>query len=776
MKQIIYILILIFFQLSTLSASWEKVTNMPANYLNSYWLDVYFLESNPMYGWACGYGGKVIRTTNGGDSWLGVIIPTTDQLESIHFASERIGYTSGQGSIYRSTDGGNSWSDVTPFDPEIMLWGNYFLTEDIGYVIGGNCVGTQRFYRTTDGGSSWTATTQFSPGTKLSDLIVDATTGIGYASSSGLIWKTTDMGVTWRVHSQTGPLDWQEEITNFGQSFLVPFSEGCDGTTTGRGGIRFSTNDGRTWRNYATRAPMYGTFLIDSLRGWACGLNEEVYYTSDGGATWELINCGLDAGAGLDDIWFINDTTGWLAGQGLYRYKRSSIPQPEIFASGNLEICKGDSVTINLIGNYGKVRWSTGDTTRSITVGESGKYSVYVQNSICEYAYSSEIEVFVRPSPEIVIQKSIDKPLCEGDTLNLSVVSPYSSLRWASGDISPTIEITETGQYTVIITDDFGCVDSLSVDILFNNLPDPKIVALTRTNVCVGDSVLLQVVPDYPNVVWHSTTKSTLASGNYFLTGEEGSYYAEVRDANGCFGVTEIINITVRNETNRLVFYLDTNRKEYFIDSTRYPDLACRYLYIKNITNLETAIRNPRLYYNLSFSMPQSQFPIIFDAFEEKRLLICYSPRSLNFERDTLIVEDVCNDHHLPLVAYGEGNRYIGNTVCDAELMMETLKINSGTNFVISSPYPNPAFKKSSISYVLFQANGEETGITAVLFNALGNEVANGNIAVYSQEQIQEGDIKTGEIEFTLTGLQSGIYFALIKAGNFTKLEKIIIE
>ncbi len=775
-KIIVSILIVFSFFGQLAYSNWEKVTNMPPQYLNTYWLDVHFLDDNPDYGWVCGYGGRIIRTTDGGNSWRGTTIIATDQLESIYFVNENVGYASGEGIIFKSVDGGATWLNVTPPNVDVLLWGSFFLTENLGFVIGGSCQGPQRFYRTTNGGATWSNDYHFFPNSKLADLMIDPATGLGYAAGSGLIWKTTDFGKTWDVFARTGGMDWHEEITNIGKSFLIPYSVGCDGTTTGFGGNRFSVDDGKTWRDFRTNAPMYGTFLLDELRGWACGLDEEIYYTSDGGKNWKLENCGVDAGAGLDDIRFIDDTTGWVVGQGIYRYKRNSIPQPEIFADGQTELCQGDSLTLTLLGDYGSFLWSTGETTRSITVDTSGSYSVFVRNSKCEYAYSPEIKVTIRPSPEINILSSATAPPCQGDTVLLTLVSPASSILWSTGSLENSIKVTESGSYSIAVQDDFGCKDSASINIQFMPLPSPRLQALTRTSVCVGDSVLLEVVPHYPQVTWYNQTKTLIATGNFLLTGDEGFYFAEVTDENGCQGVTDSIKVTVREETNRLVLLIDSTRKEFFIDSTRYPDLACRYFSIRNVSSLPITLAKGRLYYNLSFSLPQSQFPIYFEPNETKDFLVCYSPRSLRYERDTLVIEDVCNDHNLPILAYGEGNLYSGSTRCDIPIELETIKIESGTNFVTTSAYPNPTSKNATIAFTSFIAKKDEGKFDVAIFDVFGNEKGKFSVETLTSQELETGRIESGSLHVDLSNLPRGIYIAKISLGIITQFKKIVLE
>ncbi|MFM7158620.1 MAG: YCF48-related protein, partial [Bacteroidota bacterium] len=84
---------------------WNKV-NLPTGYANNYWLDIFFLPGNTQLGWACGFNSSVVRTTDGGNTWTGVKVTLAQNpmLESIHFVSSQIGFTSGPQGVWKSID------------------------------------------------------------------------------------------------------------------------------------------------------------------------------------------------------------------------------------------------------------------------------------------------------------------------------------------------------------------------------------------------------------------------------------------------------------------------------------------------------------------------------------------------------------------------------------------------------------------------------------------------------------------------------------------------
>jgi photosystem II stability/assembly factor-like uncharacterized protein len=302
---------------------WEEVS-LPGQFAQGYYLDVFVLPSNPQYVWACGYNGYVVRSTNGGSTWQGSIVPYNGRmgghLESVHFLDPFNGYTSGPAGVFRSTDGGATWVDITPQFPSEGPWGCYFLSTTTGVVLGGGCAGPQNFFRTTNGGQSWTLFQGNQTQSGLTDAILFAN-GTGYAVSSGFIWQTTDSGGSWSVIATSGPAYWNEEITVQGTSFLIPWAGStCSGQGNGGGG-RFSTDGGQSWRSFSTGVPMFGAFLLDAQRGWICGFARQVWYTSDAGQQWQYRGCGTRGD--LDDIWMVNDTTGFVVGDGIYRYARA---------------------------------------------------------------------------------------------------------------------------------------------------------------------------------------------------------------------------------------------------------------------------------------------------------------------------------------------------------------------------------------------------------------------------------------------------------------------
>lgn len=380
MKRLLTILIAVL-SVTSLSGQtaqrWKKVT-LPAPYNAGYYLDIFFLPSNPNLGWACDqFQGYVVRTTDGGNTWTGSAVPggAGCHLEYIQFLDANTGYCSGPCGMFKSTDGGATWFSIKPTGSP-NIWGGWFKSATEGWFTGGGC-GSCTFLRTTDGGATFTTLTDVSePRSVLSDpyWAADMAPGEVFAIGSGVLWKSNDDGVTWAAHAYTGTNSpWHEELAMVGQSVLLPNAqERCVGGVPATPGMRFSTNRGTTWRDFITGQAMYGTFLHDAQRGWAAGTNEAVYYTSNAGQSWTKRSCGLD-GADMDDVFFVDDNNGWVVGEGIFRTAAALRTQTDTVFSFRF-VCP-DSTARDTV-RFRNINWFTSPWSATITGTDATMFSI----------------------------------------------------------------------------------------------------------------------------------------------------------------------------------------------------------------------------------------------------------------------------------------------------------------------------------------------------------------------------------------------------------------
>lgn len=143
-----------------------------------------------------------------------------------------------------------------------------------------------------------------------------------------------------------------------------------------------------------------------------------------------------------------------------------------IIAEGPSVFCAGSSVT--LTASFGsQYLWSpTAETTRSITVYESGEYKVWVIDENGGVLSSSPFKVVVRKNPTPVINSSGPLEFFEGDSLNLNLNEDIGgTFKWSpGGETSPSIVVKSAGSYSVAVTDANGCTG-------ISNVIEAKVIA-----------------------------------------------------------------------------------------------------------------------------------------------------------------------------------------------------------------------------------------------------------------------------------------------------------
>ncbi|MCE3281714.1 MAG: hypothetical protein K0Q66_451, partial [Chitinophagaceae bacterium] len=95
-------------------------------------------------------------------------------------------------------------------------------------------------------------------------------------------------------------------------------------------------------------------------------------------------------------------------------------PIIEITASDDLSFCAGDSIALTATEGVAYL-WSTGATTRSITVSTAGSYFVTVTDAGGCATTTDAVEVTVNPLP--TVNAGSDVTICPGGTVTLSATT-----------------------------------------------------------------------------------------------------------------------------------------------------------------------------------------------------------------------------------------------------------------------------------------------------------------------------------------------------------------
>jgi hypothetical protein len=146
-------------------------------------------------------------------------------------------------------------------------------------------------------------------------------------------------------------------------------------------------------------------------------------------------------------------------------------PQPPA-ASGALTFCMGESVTLTGPAGFTGYKWSNGQTTSSITVNQSGDYTVSV-NDGCFSEPSPAVAVTVR---ELPVKPQTPTPggdlaFCTGESVTLTAAAGFTGYKWSNGQTTPSIIASQSGDYTVSVSD--GCQSEPSDPVTVTAYPLP---------------------------------------------------------------------------------------------------------------------------------------------------------------------------------------------------------------------------------------------------------------------------------------------------------------
>ena len=220
-----------------------------------------------------------------------------------------------------------------------------------------------------------------------------------------------------------------------------------------------------------------------------------------------------------------------------------------ITPSGPTTFCQGDTVllTANAGSSY---LWSTGATKRSITVKNTGSFTVTVTFANGSSATSSATTVTVNTLPAATVTANGTTTFCQGDSVILTS-SAGTSYLWNNGATTRSITVKTAGSYSVKVTNANNCsATSAATAVTVNTLPSATISASGSTTFCQGDSVILTSSAGV-SYLWNNgkTTRSITVK-------TAGSYSVKVTNGNNCSSTSASISVTIRTPLNNLIITL----------------------------------------------------------------------------------------------------------------------------------------------------------------------------------------------------------------------------
>lgn len=186
----------------------------------------------------------------------------------------------------------------------------------------------------------------------------------------------------------------------------------------------------------------------------------------------------------------------------------------------------------NVITNPSNYTMSIGSTVIHVKVSTADGCFIVIRLSLT-----------LNPKPKLNLPDQID--FCKGKNVTLDAGSGFTSYLWNTGAITQTIVVSTPGNYSVKVTNNFGCENTASTQVSYSILAE--IVSVTIMN--NSATVLLSATGNYEysldNIIWQDS--------NVFTNLSIGDYIVYVRTKLGCiigqksFSIFNIPNMITPN-------------------------------------------------------------------------------------------------------------------------------------------------------------------------------------------------------------------------------------
>ncbi|MFI5193476.1 MAG: WD40/YVTN/BNR-like repeat-containing protein [Chitinophagales bacterium] len=299
-------------------------------------------------------------------NWVCAGTNTTGTITDIQFSTIDtgfiFGYSDSRPFISGTTDGGYHWHLVKAFDDSYPGLISFYPISSAHLLLIRDTL-----YSSMDGGITWNkapAGDQVFTSSVFQFYFTGPTTG--YAISEGL-YRTAD-GNHWSLVQPLTPgydfIQFTDSLHGFiaGGNVPIPIIQA---DVPGYGLLATTTDGGHTWQE-RIRAPwidntqnfdaIVGMRFLDNQKGFIATHNKKLYFTSDGAATFHIVNSNTPAP--MNELYFETAQIGYyLAGNQIYRTADGGQSFALDFtASDNLlKIFKGKNAKIFAIGYNGMV-------------------------------------------------------------------------------------------------------------------------------------------------------------------------------------------------------------------------------------------------------------------------------------------------------------------------------------------------------------------------------------------------------------------------------------
>jgi gliding motility-associated-like protein len=200
----------------------------------------------------------------------------------------------------------------------------------------------------------------------------------------------------------------------------------------------------------------------------------------------------------------------------------------------SVSYCEGTTLDLNTLFNISTntSTWYFGGSLISSSASQAGLYSlIATSNAGCTDTANVTVSLFSKPTLGNDLNINVCSNLTEDLTSYFNTTSYNTSWVYNSNSIAIPTNVNSTGNYTLYVVDNNGCMDTASVSI--NQLSSPQLGIDLSETICSDSSIDLNSLINITNLSGNWTYNgNTVANANN--VNSQGTYNLIATNTNGC--------------------------------------------------------------------------------------------------------------------------------------------------------------------------------------------------------------------------------------------------
>lgn len=265
-------------------------------------------------GFCGGENGELLKSIDAGKTWNTIISGTSDNITSILFLDNNLGFlTTSTGKVIKTSNGGLSWNSTKLQIGAIN--GIDFLNDSIGLTVGDNGA----IFRTSNGGASWSNHGNITVYVMNDITFINDTLAVA-VGAQGTVLHSYDVGLTWHLQQINSQNTFKAiEKINDSKAAMV----GTSGLYSEFDAVSLLASSPQAIDSDPNPELLMDIHLSSNGNLYVVGFNQTILIANPGWNKWDL-----DSINDLKSIHFINDTLGFTCGNNgkIYKTTTGGIP------------------------------------------------------------------------------------------------------------------------------------------------------------------------------------------------------------------------------------------------------------------------------------------------------------------------------------------------------------------------------------------------------------------------------------------------------------------